>query len=92
MTSTSSSVAIPPVITSSSVGRKASMRSGVSMMVTATGTSSLRLRSRSVWIWFVPPYPSNPRMAVAPARPAAKARCTISTNSGRWCHWSVSPT
>jgi hypothetical protein len=45
---------------------------------TTTGRSSLKLRIRLVWMWLAAPNPSNPRKTVAPASPAAWARCTIS--------------
>jgi len=37
------------------------------------------------------PNPSIPRNTLAPASPAACARCTISAYSGRWLTVSLSP-
>src|SRR4051812_11403138 len=48
ITSTSSSITRPPVTSSSSVGRNASIRSGASTITIATGRSSDRLSSRVV--------------------------------------------
>src|SRR5690606_33039235 len=69
-TSTSSSTARPSMVRSSSCSRKASMRSGVSMMTTATGRSSDRDSRRVVWIRELLPKPSMPRSTLAPASPA----------------------
>src|SRR6266508_5690650 len=77
-TCTSSSTTSPSVTNSSSCGRKPLMCSAESMITMATGRSSDRLSSREVWIREEAPYPSMPWNTLAPARPAACARCTIS--------------
>ena len=60
----------PSVISSSSSGMNAWIRSAVSTMITATGRSSERLRMRVVCTCWLAPYPSIPRSTEAPARPA----------------------
>src|SRR6266487_4223171 len=61
-------------------------------MMMTTGRCSPRVSRWVVWMSEREPKPSIPRIAVAPARPWRWARCTISTYTGRWCHWSASST
>src|SRR2546427_449414 len=70
MTSTSSRITRPSVMSSSRSGRKLWIASSVSTMITAIGRSSDSDRMRVVWMWLEAPYPSTPRNTDAPARPA----------------------
>ena len=60
------------------------MRLGSSTMTTRTGRS---LHSRITWVEWMQleaPNPSTPWNTVAPAKPAFRARRTISLPRGRW--------